>query len=661
MAKMKGTVIFMPHILTCHNCGADVELPDDRSAGFCLNCGTKVSLSDSESRDRAVHSDTPTAREETPVFIPSSEAPTELLSGAETIPPFEAPDAVPIPSESEPYYGDGPEVALAESPAYLETPPAKRSRLPKLLIAVCAALAVIAVAAFAVPALAGNSYQKTEARFLSSLLSAAPVGAEKGRRVDFSLQYEPGPGEEFGHINTLLLSGSISAAGSDALADFSLLSGGKKVSDFIFASGDSGIALSAPDLTRYFLLLPSAYAADYGVDFGSLDGEALSKTLSDILLEYFRLTKDAVETEKGMTLSVNGVDVKCDKYTIAFTEQMTAELMLSAINEIRANPNLMEFIQNIVEQQYYYGYGDFNIDEALREVESELRETDGAAVLFRMTVWAANGVIAARKIDDIAGSDVTIYYESRSTDARRHAAFEMRGDGAELSFAFDAEKIGGVWNGVSELTVTDTYFNETELRVRADYQGVARSEKSVSGRVDVACELGDGSTITLGAALGGEGDRQRVKIDGAINDGYFTYELGALTLTYAASDIDTVKMPPLDENYAVRADDYSDENFRRAETMTDELLLLAEDYEDSGDLFISGLLWALANYSDIISGGYYDYDYGYDYDGFDYDFDYDYNFELDPDFSGFGEYYDFGSAAAGVYEYEETFFTSIER
>jgi hypothetical protein len=307
----------------------------------------------------------------------------------------------------------------------------------------------------------------------------------------------------------------------------------------------------------------------------------------------------------------------------------------------------MEFIQNVVEQQYYYG--DFSIDEALREAEAELRESDSADVLFRMTVWAANGVIAARRIDDIVGSDIFIYYEALSTDARRHAAFEMSGDGAELSFTADAEKIGGVWNGAAELTVTDTYFDETELRLRADYRDIARSEKSVSGRIDVACELGDGSTMNLGVTLGGEGDRQLVKIEGAVNDGYFTYELGALTLTYAVSDIDIVTMPPLDENYAVRADDYSDENTRRAEAMTDELLLLAEDYEDSGDLFISGLLWALANYSDIISGGYYDYyydydDYGYGYD--DYDFDFDYDFELDPDFSDFGEEY-------GFYEYRE--------
>ncbi|MDR1328007.1 MAG: hypothetical protein LBK23_00185, partial [Oscillospiraceae bacterium] len=148
-------------------------------------------------------------------------------------------------------------------------------------------------------------------------------------------------------------------------------------------------------------------------------------------------------------------------------------------------------------------------------------------------------------------------------------------------------------------------------------------------------------------------------VSGSAYDGYDDWDLGKLTLSCASSDIDGVTPPALDADRSVTVNDYSEENQRRASEMSEELYRLAEDYEDNGDDFAAGLLWALAELAEGVGYGYGDdwydydddwYDYGddwYDYDDawyedddwYDYDYGYDYDFELDDDY-GFGGYED---------------------
>lgn len=69
---------------------------------------------------------------------------------------------------------------------------------------------------------------------------------------------------------------------------------------------------------------------------------------------------------------------------------------------------------------------------------------------------------------------------------------------------------------------------------------------------------------------------------------------------------------PPGEDYSVSFGDGSDANSRRASEMTDDLLRFAEGYEDRGDMFVSGLLSALASIADNAGFAHdYDYDYGY--------------------------------------------------
>jgi hypothetical protein len=621
----------MPYTIICRNCGAAAELPDGNPAGFCPACGSKLSSNDIPAPEREAPQ---------PEYIaPQPEYIAPQLEHEAPQPEREAPQ--PEYEAPQPEYEAPQPEYIAPQPEYVapqlerEAPPPRKKRFSRALAVAGAALAIAAAAVFAVPALAGNSYQKAEARFLASVLSQAPLGG-KGIRADFSLEYEPGSGDIFGHMNALLLSGAFSSHGNSFLADFSLLSGGEKVTDCIVASGADVLTLSVPDLTRYALRLPVAGTA--APDYASLDEEALAEMLADMLREYFRLVKPAAETEKGVALDIAGASVKCDAYTISFTEKMIAELLVSAIGEMLENDNFMEFLQNAADRQ---NPGEIRFDELLREAEEEIREeATGDDVLFRMTVWVSGGDVAARRIDNISGSSAVLYYQALNSGAAKHFMFELGGDGFSTTFVYDLKNDGGAWSGTAELAASDAPYGDGSFEVRADIRGVKRSGDLVSGNIGVTGEMNDGgaaSSAQLGITLGGDGGRQRVKIEGRASDGYYTYELGALTLTYAAEDIGGIIFPePPGEELSVYADDSSESNARRASEMADDLSRAAEAYEDGGDFFIGGLLRALAYVPGVIG-----YDYGYDY-GYDSDYDYGYDYGYDSDYDyGYDYGYDF--------------------
>jgi hypothetical protein len=300
----------------------------------------------------------------------------------------------------------------------------------------------------------------------------------------------------------------------------------------------------------------------------------------------------------------------------------------------------------------YYGLDGYSFDELLAEAQAELKmENFNNAVLFRMTVWAKGKDVLARRFGDFQGSDVSVYYQSLKTNDRRSIAVELIADGDDVKLSAEFVKSGAAWNGGAELSVTDTYYGGEILRITASCANITYREKLISGNIDVTGEIyeGDDGAFSLSAALDGGGGLQTVTVSGSAYDGYDDWDFGKLTLSYAFSDIDGVTPPALGADRSVTVGDYSEENRRRAYEMSEELYRLAEDYEDNGDDFAAGLLWALAELAEGVGYGYGDDWYDYDddwYDWYDYYDDYDYgeyDYGYDDDFNVDSNYnYDYG-------------------
>ncbi|MDR0445522.1 MAG: hypothetical protein LBH17_00560, partial [Oscillospiraceae bacterium] len=436
---------------------------------------------------------------------------------------------------------------------------------------------------------------------------------------------------------------------------------GEREIDVAISTDGRETIMSLPNLTDYYFKIISEDTASPQFDYGDIDEQELTDALSNILGEYFRLTKDVAEAEKNVTLYFGAEGIVCDKHSIDITEDMAARLLLMGIDEIRRSPSLSAFIVNMMT-----AYGETpDLEAALAEAEESIRKTlSGSDLLLRMTVWIKDKTIIARRFDQIQGTDAVFHYQAYSTDAWRSLMVNLAS--GSMDFALDAEfkKNGSAWSGGMVLSAKDTYYEEEMLNAALTATDISIANERVTGQLEIIGELygGDGGYFELRVALGDENGRQTILLTGLADDGYSELDLGSLFLSFATTDADAPTTPALDENFAVMVpgpfpasnySDYnSDENTARIDAMASQLRIHAADREARGEVITGMILGALAEtlwptwntdhyFGDDDFGNYYFDDY-YDYD--DYDGNDDFYFG-----DYFGEYGDYDE----YYEYDE--------
>ncbi|MDR2357139.1 MAG: hypothetical protein LBD92_03500 [Oscillospiraceae bacterium] len=595
----------MPNTAICSVCGSSVKLPEGRGAGFCAACGAPVTA-------------TASAEGAQPSAYEGANAPRQ--------PYAQQPHTPAAPQTSAPTFAR-------------ETPPTTGSRVPRLFIGIGATVIVVVTAVvFVASAFAGNSYQKAELNFIKALTSAGPAAAVKdGGVVDFTAEYSPaGWMDDYLDISDMSLAGSLAWAGQELAANLTLTSGGEKVSDIVYAYDGSEMTLALPDLTDYYLRLLSGEAdSGAGFDFSELDQKKLEATMTEIAKTYFDVANDISEVEKGVELTGGGLTVKCDKYTMNFTEDAVARIVLTAIAELRKNDNLLAFIASAAALQYggYYDADDIleEIEDALDEAEDYFSDLDGDSRLFRMVVWTSGGRVAARKIDrleNLSGAVLSYknmavkkdsfieidgsldYYGSMSLTATKKASeFEIEADinagGVSMSLEGDFEKAGGAWSGSAELNVTDYYSSYTVVSSKIKCSDLKFSGGRLqSGAVSVKGTVDDDAAFDFDLTLGGSGGKRTIAVEGEIADYGERYDMGEFTLTYSTEKKGKPSIPKYNESLAVDLNDYSsDENADRAYDMAEQLRdeLYDDAYDDNE--FVGELLYELWRAVDDI--GYY--------------------------------------------------------
>jgi hypothetical protein len=583
-----------------------VTLPEGRESGFCPNCGTKL-----EKGDVVVPEN-----ERTFVFEDNPEFADDGERGRGDDFAFES-------EQRQPRGGGRPAPAPSNTIAEptdrrVYGASVQRKRVPKLFVAVGAAVVVVVAAViFVIPALAGNSYQKAELNFFKSLTEAASL--TDGGNLEFSVEYIPADwmSDEI-DITDMGIAGSLAYADQEVSANLSLTSDGEKVSDVVYAYDGKEMILALPDLTEYYLRFITGGGSDEGFNLADLDKKKLEATLTEVVKSYFAVTKELTETEKGVDLTGGGVTVKCDEYTIEFTEEAVSKILLSAIDELRKNKNLMEFLASAVAMQYV-GYVDYDADyylgeleDALDEAEEYLSDLDDDERLFRMTVWVKDGDVISRKIDKVADSDVTFSYKKLITKNAAYFEIEVEDNSDSASFSGNFKKAGGAWSGTAKISANSYYGEFLSAKIKCD--DIEFSGDQLQGGVNISGTFEDEDmAFDFDLTFGKSGGKQTVEIEGDVWDSYYSsdkYDVGKLSLSYTFDKGGKPKIPKYKDNLSVTVNVYGDEmideeSAERAAEMAEQLEEFLDDEYDYLGL-IGELIWVLWDALDDISG-YSDY------------------------------------------------------
>ena len=535
---------------------------------------------------------------------PPQSAPTAPPAAAINQPPSAPPEysqqyAAPVQQNipSNEAYTQAP--VLQEQYPQSPTPPPQKTKkpIPKFAFIITAAVVVVVIAAILfVPALAGNSYEKAEADFLGTFSSLFGLGESKGNALSLTLGYTPSSEFE-GFIPDLKANAEFSYAANQATGSISLSSSEFKSLSAMFGFDGSEITIQFPEITKYYLsaLIPSD---DDTFDLNTLDQKKLSTTLDNISKAYHKAIEDVIQTEKNVELTGGNASVKCDMYSIVFTEELIGKLLSEVVKEVRKNTNLMDFITSVL------GSANYDAQDMLYELEDLVADMTGTSRLLRMQVWVKSNKVIARTIDRIQGTDMELSYQFLTTNNCIYIDARIRDKDIEyFRLRGSLDKSGGAWSGKVDLVVNEDdywYGGETTiLTATARFENIKKSGNIYTGDIRLSGEFGDyGSGLNLRATLDKKDNNQSIKLTGSMSDGNSDIDLGELIITYSNKSISKVTLQNLDGNMAVYLDEYSEINSEIAADMADDIY----DYYYANDEGIVGeLLYMLWDFIDEIS------------------------------------------------------------
>ena len=509
-------------------------------------------------------------------------------------PPYSVP-----PQQNQPYeaYSHGP--ASQEPPPYSPTPPQKtRKPIPKIAYIIAAAVVVVVVAAILfVPALAGNSYERAEGNFLGRFTSVLGGSSLKNNAVDFTVQYTPG--RDFDElVPDITASGAFSYAENQAVGSLVFSSSDFDPLSLLLGYDGSELTILFPEISDYYLSLIAQLDDDVAVDMSELDQKKLAATIDNIIKIYNKTIKDDLQIEKNVELTGGNVNIKCDKYSIVFTQELIGRMLLDVVKEVRKNTNLMGFISNLLTDSGY------DVEDILYDLEDMAEDMDDTTRLFRMQVWIDSNKVVARTIDRIQGSDIELSYQYLYTNKSIYIDVRFRDKNTEyLRLKGSIDKVGNAWNGKVDLTIKDynSWYGEEEtlFAMTVRLENIKKSGSIITGDVRITGDYDDGyGSFNFKAALDKQGSSQTIKLSGNVSDSYDQYDIGELFITYTLKSVKSVSPQRTDDSYAVYLNDYSASNASNAEDMAADV----RNYYDSNDEGLFGdILYSLWDMIDDIS------------------------------------------------------------
>jgi hypothetical protein len=447
-------------------------------------------------------------------------------------------------------------------------------------------------------AASGNSYQRAEAKFISSLFDAAAVTSFQS---DFSVRYRPSPRNVLDFvIPDVSLTGRVAANQTALFSEIALDIDGEKLSNIQLAFDTDVFMVLLPEISQYFLNI--AIPADImglaqQADLSIIDQLKVLSTVSAIGQIYFDLAERNSEVSKDVTISGGGVSLRADRYEINFTEDFISELGIKALNEIKKNKSLIDYIDSIMQSMYGYYY--MNINDLFDEAEAELRNMSGTRTVLRMTVWVSGGEIVARSFEDRVNNSFYALYKTLNDGSNAHIDAEFRvNDMMQARLLGDFVKSRDGWSGVPKLTVSEIWGSSVSelFSISVSIENFDIDGDIVKGVIKSAGNIED-MEYDVTVSLDKVSNQQSIKVTGRVvyqqydwwSGSYNTvdFDFGELTVQYSYRENVRVALPRINPNFAVNVDDYSPDNVLKAEKMLDDV------YEYMNGL--SGFMYEIIN------------------------------------------------------------------
>jgi hypothetical protein len=262
-----------------------------------------------------------------------------------------------------------------------ERKPKNALKTAAFILSAVSVLAVISLVA-AKLILSATVYERAEAKFLLSLV---PVfSGDTALNADFSAEYSVIVPPLRNLTDSLSAYGGFSCSGTEAAVNMTLSADEHELPNIRLSANPGAVTAGFPDITKYYIRQPLDWNP---FEYDDLDTKILAKTFTAIGKTYFKVIKDSTTLEKGVYAPAG--NIKCDMYTIDFTQDAASQLLRSIAKEIRTNNNLSGIISDI--------FGDY--EEILNYLETLAGELRGGRSIFRMTVWIKNGEIIERQFD----------------------------------------------------------------------------------------------------------------------------------------------------------------------------------------------------------------------------------------------------------------------
>ena|GEM_PF-2486903 len=449
-----------------------------------------------------------------------------------------------------------------------------------LTVIVLLAAGVIATARIGVFPIFGNgTYETAEANFFKLLTEN--ISGDKGYKIDFDAGYTPSEQMilegAYPENSDLSYSGSLYALAPKFLADVTADIAGTELRGVGVFDGQN-LAFSLPDLSNYHV--------QYTNNGVALDDKALKTTFTNLIKEYFKLTKKIAEIEKGVELSSGSATVKCDQYTFDFNGEDLSPFITAAIKEIRKNKNFIEFIEHYRTANNIYLYRDYDFEQFLDYLDDsfdDFMNKNGNKRLLRMTVWVKNNMVIARKIDKIYEADdfvISYQFLLDGKNANLEAVLQGGNNSDSYKITGNFEKQGSAWDGDIRLRYGFSYpiysddwyiirYDNIEQTLRLNIDGFKITDKKFVGEFRISGEFGE-YRPNISAMFEINNNRQIITLNGrfgyseyavARGWGYSneSYDIGKAALSYSLAEIKKIDYPVYDRDYAVYGKNKDDE------------------------------------------------------------------------------------------------------
>lgn len=202
---------------------------------------------------------------------------------------------------------------------------------------------------------------------------------------------------------------------------------------------------------------PSDMLAGYTEALQNLDPETVEKALGLIADAYFATAKNCTKTSTG-TLQSGEVSMNCDINTITFTGKDTMDFVLSLLNKVEADAEIVEVL------------ADFSVDKAaiasaktyVEETIKDMPEEEATKVLFTMTVYSKGDDIVGRVINIADEGEIRII--TANDGSKFVTEFVMTSDGVEnVKFSANGTVAGDKYDGIAVVVAND------ETVMKADF------------------------------------------------------------------------------------------------------------------------------------------------------------------------------------------------